>query len=129
MVNCNNRSGFIAGNLHGGALFNCTVKNATIMTGESNPRIRKFGGLVGYFCGYAAENCAVNNITIKAHSEIGGLFGCVNEGIKTIVNCKVENSTLWPTVESDTKTGIYVGRDDYNNTKLIDCSYNNVTIK
>ena len=99
------------------------------MSADNDPYVRKYGALVGLFSGWIVEDCSVSNVTVKAHSEIGGLFGCSNETTQNLNNCKVENTTLWATSpETDYSTDIYVGRKDVK-INYSNCSYSNVTIK
>ena len=126
--NCNDRVGVIAGKMSG-ELINCHVKNSSVMSADNDPYVRKYGALVGLFSGWIVEDCSVSNVTVKAHSEIGGLFGCSNETTQNLNNCKVENTTLWATSpETDYSTDIYVGRKDVK-INYSNCSYSNVTIK
>ena len=127
IINSNDRTGIIAASMYG-QLINCHVKNASILSADNNPYVRKYGALAGLFSGSKVENCSVSNVTIKADSEIGGMFGCCNDGNKTFVNCVVEDVTLIPTTKFSKKTDIYVGRKDVTIT-LEGCSDSNVTIK
>ena len=115
---------------------NCHVVNSTItsaaefVNGEWDNG-DKAGGLVGYACfgdadyptinnGAGIKNCSVENTTVKAYRDFGGLVGYAS--YVAIENCSVENVTLEQDLTHDYKDptpttfGKLIGRNDGGNT-------------
>ena len=116
---------------------NCHVVNSTI---TSTPELvngewdngDKVGGLVGYACfgdanyptinnGAGIKNCSVENTTVKAYRDFGGLLGYAKYA--NIVDCAVNNVTLEQDLSHDYKApntpttyGEFIGRNDGGNT-------------
>ena len=117
---------------------NCHVVNSTI-TSAAEELVNgewdngdKVGGLVGYACfgdanyptinnGAGIKNCSVENTTVKAYRDFGGLVGYAS--YVAIENCSVENVTLEQDLTHDYKApntpttyGELIGRNDGGNT-------------
>ena len=116
-------------------LENCHVKNSTITSAAEEVNGEwdngdKVGGLVGYACfadgNYAANDgakisgCSVENTTIKAYRDFGGLVGYAS--YVALENCTTENVTLEQDLAHDYKDttpdtfGLTIGQNAGNNT-------------
>ena len=93
---------------------NCHVKNSIITSTPEEVNGAwdngdKVGGLVGYACfdnannerGAGVKNCSVENTTVKAYRDFGGIAGYAS-GLN-ITNCTVENVTLEQDLSHDYK--------------------------
>ena len=116
-------------------LENCHVKNSTItasaelVNGEWDNG-DKVGGLIGYACfadskypanaGAKISNCSVENTTIKAYRDFGGLLGYA--AYVPLENCTTMNVTLQQDLDHDYKNptpttfGLTIGRNEGGNT-------------
>ena len=117
-------------------MVNCHVKNSTISSTPEQVNGEwdngdKVGGLVGYAHfgddKYAAnngakiQNCSVENTTIKAYRDFGGLIGYASH--VAINNCNISNVTLEQDLSHNYKApntpntfGMIIGRDNGGNT-------------
>ena len=96
---------------------NCHVVNSTITSAAESVNGEwdngdKAGGLVGYACfvdanyptintGAGIKNCSVEDTTVKAYRDLGGLIGYASGA--AIENCTIENVTLVQDLEHDYK--------------------------
>ncbi|MEE1365346.1 MAG: DUF6562 domain-containing protein, partial [Muribaculaceae bacterium] len=110
---------------------NCHVINSTIV---STPELvngdydngDKAGGLVGYYLtdqveqGAVIKNCSVENTTVKAYRDLGGLLGYAKGA--ALVNCTTKNVTVSQDdtngYQSSTPTTVdeFIGRNEEGNT-------------
>ncbi len=117
-------------------LENCHVKNSVISSTPEQVNGEwdngdKVGGLIGYACfgdtAYPANagakiiNCSVENTTVKAYRDFGGLVGYASQ--VTIENCTTNNVTLEQDLAHDYKApntpttfGLIIGRNEGGNT-------------
>ena len=115
-------------------LENCHVKNSEIISTpiEINGEYDngdKVGGLIGAAWisrakeindGTMVENCSVENTTVKAYRDLGGLFGLA-EGV-AINDCELNNVTVEQDLtngyktETPTTVGSIIGRNEGGNT-------------
>ena len=115
---------------------NCHVKNSVIASTPEEVNGEwdngdKVGGLVGYACfgdgtyqpneGAKISGCSVENTTVKAYRDFGGLIGYAQYA--TIENCSAINVNLEQDLTHDYKApntpttfGLTIGRDAGNNT-------------
>ena len=96
---------------------NCHVVNSTITSAAESVNGEwdngdKAGGLVGYACfvdanyptintGAGIKNCSVEDTTVKAYRDLGGLIGYASGA--AIENCTIENVTLEQDLTHDYK--------------------------
>nr|MDA3854585.1 hypothetical protein [Bacteroidales bacterium] len=72
--------GIIAGQLTGGQILNCYVKNANMSIGTATPSGGNCGTLAGKANGSSGriENCWTENVYIPGRSNVGGLVGVLD---------------------------------------------------
>ena len=79
---------------------NCQVDGGTITStieqksNGSYDNGDKAGGIIGYTTSGTVSNCFVNNVTIKAFRDFGGIVGCANGNGVTVTDCTATNISL-----------------------------------
>lgn len=132
-VNGNRYVGGIAGYVYG-SITNCTVESSTITSTPDNltgsyDNGDKAGGIAGAFWDestYKISDCRVNDVTIQAYRDFGGIVGFADKQDK-VTDCSVSNVKLIQDYslipEPKNTVGAIIGRDNSNSNQPYDGDY------
>ncbi len=128
-VKSNHYAGVICGWLQDAKIQNCMVSNATVTSSpEFVPETYsdknewgwnngdKVGGIVGYICRSEVTGCSVENATIKAYRDLGGVVGYANNS-SVVTDNTISNVTI--TVDNSHNYKEYTEQSQYDANSIV----------
>ena len=129
--------GYISNSNAAASVQNCSVSGGSItstaeLISGSYDNGDKVGGIVGYIANPSSiEGCSVEELTITAYRDLGGIVGCTS-GVVNVLNCTVGNNVKVVidntqnyknyTSNSSYNAGSIIGRNDGSNAVTTGCT-------